>query len=65
MYAMKAQFDGRQVVMPSLPPVHKCSVLIIFEEEAANEEKTEWLTAQEPALSKVWLNEEDAVYDTL
>ena len=65
MYAMKAQFDGRQVVMPSVPPVHKCSVLIIFEEETVGEEKEEWLTVQEPALSKVWLNEEDSVYDTL
>ncbi len=65
MYAMKAQFDGRKVVMPSRPPVHECSVIIIFEEKNEERETREWQDIQEGALSNVWLNEEDAVYDTL
>ncbi len=65
MYAMKAKFDGRQVLLPSAPPVHECSVIVIFEEENPEREKQEWLDVQEPALSKVWLNEEDSVYDNL
>ncbi len=65
MYAMKAQFDGRKVVMPSIPPVHECSVIIIFEEKNAELERKDWQDIQSVALSNVWLNEEDAVYDTL
>ena len=65
MYAMRAQFDGRKVVMPSRPPVHECSVIIIFEEKNEERETREWQDIQEGTLSNVWLNEEDAVYDTL
>ncbi len=65
MYAMKATFDGCKVVMPTIPPVHKCSVIIIFEEKNADMERQDWQDIQNVSLSNVWLNEEDAVYDTL
>jgi len=76
MLAMKAQFDGKRVLLPSVPSIHKCPVIIIFEDENSESqsfstnavhdaERDAWMLAQESALSKVWLNDEDAVYDNL
>ncbi|MFO7871472.1 MAG: hypothetical protein R6V03_08585 [Kiritimatiellia bacterium] len=66
MLAVKAQFDGKRVLLPSMPSVHECPVIVIFEEEdGADRERESWMAAQESALSKVWMNEEDAVYDNL
>ena len=76
MLAMKAQFDGKRVLLPSVPAIHKCPVIIIFEDENTQSqslgtnvvhdpERDSWMLAQESALSKVWLNDEDAVYDNL
>ena len=63
MLAIKAQFDGKQVVMPSVPSIHKCPVIVIFEDD--EQDRNAWQSVQESALSKVWENNEDAVYDTL
>ena len=66
MLAMKAQFDGKRVLLPTVPPVHECPVIVIFEEKnEGDRERAAWMATQESTLSKVWLNEEDAVYDNL
>jgi len=65
MLAMKAQFDGTKVILPTIPAIHKCPVVVVFEEESVDREDDAWVKAQESALSRVWLNDEDAVYDDL
>ena len=67
MYAVKAKFDGKQVHLPSVPEMKECPVIVIFEDDSSNsaKEDKEWLEVQEDALSKVWLNDENAVYDEL
>ena len=65
MKAIKAHFDGKNVVVPpdvvGLPPGE---VLLIFN-DASNDADSAWLRAQEPAFAKVWDNDEDAAYDRL
>ena len=65
MLAMKAKFDGKQVRLPSVPPVHECPVIVVFNEDGDNGDDEALMKAQESALAKVWENEEDAVYDDL
>lgn len=67
MYAVRAQFDGEKVIVPEnvrgLPPGE---VIIVFADAVDQTmERDSWLRAQENALSKVWMNDEDAVYDNL
>ena len=67
MFAVKAKFDGKQVHLPSVPGIKECPVIVIFEDDFKypENENNQWLKVQEDALSKVWLNDEDAVYDEL
>jgi len=65
MLAMKAKFDGKQVRLPSVPHVHECPVIVIFNEDGDSDKNEAMMKAQEDALKKVWANEEDAVYDHL
>jgi len=67
MMIIRARFDGDSIEIPpgvrGLPPGE---VLVIFENGANPSSNVEsWLTASEPALAKVWDNEDDAVYDSL
>ena len=65
MLAMKAKFDGKQVRLPSVPPVHECPVIVVFNEDIDSTENEALMKAQEYSLKKVWANEEDAAYDDL
>jgi len=66
MLAMKAKFDGKCVLLPSVPPVqHECPVIIVFNDDGHTGEKEALMKAQEDSLKKVWENDEDAVYDDL
>jgi len=65
MLAMKAKFDGKQVRLPSVPPVHECPVIVVFNENGDSGENEALMKAQEDSLKKVWANEEDAAYDDL
>ena len=67
MHAIKGQFDGEKVVVPEaargLPPGE---VIIVFADAAEQgSERDSWLKVQEVAFSKIWDNDEDAVYDQL
>jgi hypothetical protein len=67
MLAIKGEFDGRRVVLPETPHIAKCPVIVVFDQEALDprNERTDWMRVQEAALTDVWSNEEDAVYDRL
>jgi TusA-related sulfurtransferase len=67
MLAIKARFDGKQVILPqevaNVPPGN---VIVVFEnEEPSDREIRGWMKVQEEAFANVWNNDEDAVYDTL
>ena len=67
MLAIRARFDGRNVILPdgfAGPPPGK--VILIFEntERQATDDRS-WQEAQQAALQKVWDNDEDAVYDSM
>ena len=67
MRAVKAKYDGRNIILPEdargEPPGE---VIVVFQEGArAAGEDALWLAAQERALAEVWENEDDAVYDSL
>jgi hypothetical protein len=66
MVAIKAHFDGKNVILPKeyrkgLPR----EVLVVFESPPQAAENHLWLKAQEEAFAKVWDNDEDAIYDSL
>ena len=67
MIAIKAHFDGEKVVLPDdvrgVPPG---DVILVFETEVEPALDTSaWMKAQEEAFSRVWDNDQDAVYDSL
>jgi hypothetical protein len=67
MVAIKARFDGKNIILPKeyrkgLPR----EVLVVFEGAAPEAEESRlWLKAQEQAFAKAWDNDEDAIYDSL
>lgn len=66
MLAIKAEFDGKQIVLPKVPDVSAGTVIVVFEHaDVPDNDHDRWLKAQEAAFSKVWDNEDDAVYDTI
>ena len=67
MVAIKAHFDGKNIVLPdNFRHGRPGEVLIIFQDSGKDSaEKDAWLKAQEPAFAKVWDNDEDAAYDAL
>ena len=67
MLAVKAQFDGQKVVLPQKLHMPPCPIIVIFESGVGENgsDQHAWLKAQESAFSRVWENDEDAVYDTL
>jgi hypothetical protein len=67
MRTVRAQFDGEKVILseqvPDMPPGE---VIVIFETIGKrSEESLAWLGIQEAALSKVWDNDEDSIYDAV
>lgn len=66
MLAIKARFDGKRVVLPEAPKVPVGNVILLFEELDANlDENGDWLAAEQTSFSKVWDNDEDAIYDDM
>jgi hypothetical protein len=65
MQAVKAKFDGRQIILPEgIQPAKPGEVIVIFS-DADRSESDDWLAAQEQVLKPVWDNPEDAEYDKL
>lgn len=68
MIAVKAKFDGKQVVLPAdfTPPAEQ-DVIVLFEDEELTdeEERAGWMRLSEGSLQKVWDNPDDAIYDEL
>ena len=67
MQAIKAHFDGKKIKVPEdLRKTPPGEVLVIVQEARVDsDDSSGWLKAQETAFTKVWDNDEDAVYDTL
>jgi TusA-related sulfurtransferase len=67
MRAIKARFDGKTIKVPKeLRKAPPGEVLVIIQEKQAYiKDSASWLKAQETAFSKIWENDEDAVYDSL
>ena len=69
MLAVKAKFDGKKVVLPKgihAPQFKAGKVIVVFTEPPKDsKEKKQWMKAQESSFSKIWDNDEDAVYDNL
>ena len=67
MFAVKARYDGRRIVLPpKTPKAPPGEVVVVFPDpQETNAERKAWLKAQEKTFRKVWDNDEDAVYDTL
>jgi hypothetical protein len=67
MAAIKTHFDGKKIKVPkelrNAPPAE--ILLITRERRADADDASGWLKAQEAAFTKVWDNDEDAVYDSL
>ncbi len=62
MKAIKAKFDGKNVILPDdLEDIAPGDIILVFGVTG----EIEWLQAQQQSLAKVWDNEEDAVYDNL
>ena len=69
MIAVKAKFDGKQVILPPgfEPPAEQQDVFVLFEdpELAEDQERAMWRQASNASLRKVWDNPDDAIYDNL
>jgi hypothetical protein len=67
MQAVKARFDGQQIMLPpEVPWGTPADVIVVFPDELQNgAEQAAWMKAQEDTFGKVWDNEEDSVYDSL
>jgi hypothetical protein len=67
MNAIKAHFDGKTIKVPKeLRKAPPGEVLVIIQEKLPDaDDSSSWLKAQETAFAKVWVNDEDDVYDSL
>lgn len=67
MRAIRAHFDGKNVIIPKdANGIPAGEVIVVFKD--AREEVSDrdaWDKAQETAFEKAWTNDEDAVYDTM
>ena len=65
MRAVKAEFDGKRIILPrDLPLRGRREVLVIFDDDD-DDANADWLKAQEVALRDAWDNSKDAEYDKL
>lgn len=67
MVVIRAKYDGTQIIIPeSAQGLPAGDVLVIFQNgESVQTETRDWMIASESALSKIWDNDEDAIYDSL
>jgi hypothetical protein len=65
--AVKAQCDGKRVILPNGGDFPAGSVIVVFEETKSpgTAEQREWMRIQESSFAKVWDNDDDAIYDAL
>jgi hypothetical protein len=65
MIAVKAKFDGKQVILPEdFQPPGPGEVIVWFEEDE-EAERRDWQRLQEQAMARAWDDEEDSVYDDM
>ncbi len=67
MRVIKAAFDGDRIILPGevrgLPPGE---VLVVFEDGVTSRDEADaWTRIQEAEFSRAWVNDDDAIYDTL
>ncbi len=64
MKAIKARFDGKQVILPAelknLPP---SEIILVYPNEESPTRA--WAKVSESAFAKAWDNDTDAVYDAI
>jgi len=67
MRAISAYFDGKHGILPDhLQDIPPGQVILIFDEIGEmSQEKAAWARVQDSALTQVWANDEDSVYDSL
>ena len=65
MKAIKAHFDGKNIVVPPDVEGRPPGEVLLILNDASKDADSAWLRAQEPAFAKVWDNDEDAAYDKL
>ena len=65
MLAVKTKYDGKKIVVPDA--LHDLTpgeiILVVDDKHSAGNDRQKWMKAQEMTFSKVWDNEEDAIYD--
>ena len=65
MQAVKAKYDGHQIILPKgIKPTEPGEVIVIFS-DAEQSDSNDWLVAQEQLLKSVWDNPQDAEYDEI
>jgi hypothetical protein len=66
MLALKAKFDGKQIILPKKAKgLNAGEVVVIFDAPEKDQIRSNWNKMQEKALAKAWENAEDAAYDDL
>ena len=67
MVVVKAQYDGKRVILPdNVGGAAPGEVILVFEETRERSAKRQdWMKAQEAVFAKAWENDDDAIYDTL
>ena len=68
MIAVRATFDGKQIVLPEgidPPPIGEVFVMFEDAELSDEQERAMWREASKEPLRKVWDNPHDAIYDDL
>jgi hypothetical protein len=63
MIAVKARFDGKQVILPDeFDPPGPGEVIVWFDEQE-EDERRDWRRLQEQSLARAWDDEEDGIHD--
>jgi hypothetical protein len=67
MIAVKAKFDGKQVILPQdfTPPTQVGDVIVLFEADDWNAEDSDYLRAAQDVLQKVWDNPDDEIFNSM
>ncbi len=67
MLAIKAEYDGKNVILSNnVTNMKPGPVIVVFEEKYSNNDpQNDWVKLQEEKFAEVWDNDEDAVYDKL
>jgi hypothetical protein len=65
MLAVKARYDGKQIILPAEFHARSPSDVIVVFENGQEGADDLMLRAQEQAFAKAWDNDEDEIYDRL